>query len=427
MNFLRVMKVLPLACFNRADLPGRELVRLLSRPAGTLSSIPNGGEGRGEEVLGCRNGGNGSSTPVAQWAATILLTALVLPASAAGLPDLQKPPITLPANAPKLTPLLGAGAGAIITPAQWAKGRAEFQRAWTRFLGEFPREKAPLAPEFLKQEELPRFTRQLVTYQIEDGVRTDAMLLTPRGAGGKLPAIVLFHPTYSNHYARAVGLEGDDPERHQAVQLVERGYMVLAPRCFIWAELPAGYQRKGESLYVANVRRMQERHPQWKGMTRMTWDGIRALDFLETLPNVDTNRFGLFGHSLGAKEVVYVAAFDPRPRCVVSSEGGIGLRLSNWQDVWYLGPEIRAPDFAREHHELLALIAPRPFLLLAGGPGGGAADGDASWPFLEAARPVYRLLGAPENLGWLHHGLGHRYGAQARDAAEAFLDHKLKR
>lgn len=366
------------------------------------------------------------SSRIGQAIIALLPVVMVLNTTAADLPDLLKPPTTLPTNAPPLAPLLGAGAGAVTTPAQWAGRRVEIERAWTQFLGGFPREKAPLAPEFLKQEELPTFTRQLVTYQIEDGVRTDAMLLTPRGASGKLPAIVLFHPTYSNHYARAVGLEGDDPERHQAVQLVERGYVVLAPRCFIWAELPPGYQRKGESLYVANVRRMQERHPQWKGMTRMTWDGIRALDFLETLPNVDTNRVGLFGHSLGAKEVVYVAAFDPRPRCVVSSEGGIGLRLSNWQDVWYLGPEIRAPGFAREHHELLALIAPRPFLLLAGGPGGGAADGDASWPFLEAARPVYRLLGAPDNVGWLHHGLGHRYGAQARDVTEVFLDRHLK-
>jgi len=349
--------------------------------------------------------------------------------SPAQVRDLQKPSAQLPASAPALKPLLPAPIqGITITTADWVERHTRLKREWTQFLGEFPKTKAPLAPEFLAKEELPTFTRQKVTYQIEEGVRIDAMLLVPKNVTGKLPGLVLFHPTYSNHYARAVGLEGnDEPERHQAVQLVERGYVVLAPRCFIWSELPPGYQKKGESLYVANVRRMQERHPTWKGMTRMTWDGFRALDFIATLPNVDTNRLGVFGHSLGAKEVLYVAAFDPRVKCTVSSEGGIGTRMSNWQDVWYLGPEIKQPGFAREHHELLALIAPRPFLLLAGGGAKGGADGDASWAFIEAALPVYRLLGAPQNLGWFNHGLGHRYGGEARPVAEGFFDAHLKR
>jgi hypothetical protein len=40
---------------------------------------------------------------------------------------------------------------------------------------------------------------------------------------------------------------------------------------------------------------------------------------------------------------------------------------------------------------------------------------------------VYRLLGAPENLGWWRHGLGHFYGGEARAVAEAFLDRHLRR
>jgi hypothetical protein len=52
-----------------------------------------------------------------------------------------------------------------------------------------------------------------------------------------------------------------------------------------------------------------------------------------------------------------------------------------------------------DDHQLLALIAPRPFLVLAGESGPGAADGDRSWPFLEAARPVYELYDRPARLG----------------------------
>ncbi len=352
----------------------------------------------------------------------LICLALAAPRAEA-LPDLQRPPTPPLTNAATLAPLLEGADGRRITQrADWAKRREELRRLWTDVLGPFPQAKAPLNPEFLEREELPGFSRQRVAYQIEEGVRMDAMLLIPANPPAKLPGLVLFHPTYSNHFARAVGIEGAEPERAQAVQLVQRGYLVLAPRCFIYSELPDGWRQPGEVIYAANTRYLRQRHPDWRGLTRMTWDGIRALDFLERLPGVDSRRLGVFGHSLGAKEALYVAAFDERVRCAVFSEGGIGLRFSNWQDVWYLGPDIDRPGFAREHHELLGMIAPRPFLLLAG----GSADGDASWAFIQAALPVYELLGAPRHLGWLHHHLGHRYGGIAREAAEEFLDGCLK-
>lgn len=357
----------------------------------------------------------------------LLITASTSLAATGPLPDLQKPPLTPHPQARRLPPLLSSSTDSPRARADWTRQAAALRDKWTALLGEFPKEKVPLQTEFLAREELPNFTRQTITYQIEENVRTDAVLLVPKGAKGKLPTIVLFHPTYAGHYKRVVGLEGEEePERQQAVQLVEQGYIVVVPRCFLWSDLPEGFLQPGENSYAARVRQMRERHPSWKGITRMTWDGIRALDLAETLPLVDPNRIGIFGHSLGAKEVLYVAAFDGRPQCVVSSEGGIGLQQSNWEAVWYLGPGIRDPEFARENHELLALIAPRPVLILAGGEGKGAADTDASWALIEAALPVYRLLGAPLNIGWFNHGLGHRYGAEARTVAESFLENRLK-
>jgi len=158
-------------------------------------------------------------------------------------------------------------------------------------------------------------------------------------------------------------------------------------------------------------------------MTRMVWDAIRSVDFLESLPNVDRNHIGCLGHSLGGKEVLYAMAFDGRYRAGVSSEGGIGLRFSNWDAEWYLGDRINAPDFRREHHEVLALIAPRPFLLLAG----NSADGEKSVEFIEAVCPVYDLFRAGERLRIFNHGLGHNYPPAARKEAEEFLDRYLKR
>ncbi len=315
----------------------------------------------------------------------------------------------------QLPPLLVDGAGkAITSPVAWMQRRATLRSEWQAFLGEFPKGKSPLKAEVLATETLPEFTRQLVKYQVEDGVFTDAYVLTPRNVTGKLPGVVVFHQTVKSQAQQAAGVDASVPELMHGVQLVKRGYVVICPRCFIFAD-GAGY--------ADWVKRMQERHPTWTGMARMTWDGIRATDYLESLPQVDRERIGCLGHSLGAKEVLYAAAFDERFKVAVFSEGGIGLAFSNWDAPWYLGPRIRQPGFAREHHELVALIAPRAFLLLAG----NSADNDKSAAFTEAARPVYELLGAKDNVRLLNHRQGHHYPAEAQAAAEELLDRHLKR
>jgi pimeloyl-ACP methyl ester carboxylesterase len=151
------------------------------------------------------------------------------------------------------------------------------------------------------------------------------------------------------------------------------------------------------------MRRLRARHPQAYGMARMLHDGQVALDVLAAQRDVDDARLACIGHSLGAKEALYLAAFDSRVRATVSSEGGIGTAFSNWDAEWYLGDSVEQLPPGSDHHEVLALVAPRPFLLV----GGDSADGAASWPYVSAAMGVYRLYGAPAPLGFLNHHAGH--------------------
>src|SRR6266850_2058484 len=330
--------------------------------------------------------------------------------------DLQARPRSLPGDTLPLSRLLEdpgsrdrEEAGAKRDLRNWVKRRADLKAQWEKILGEFPKIKVPLRTEVQAAEKRAGFSRSLIKYQIEDGVFTDGYLLTPDSSTGRVAAVVVFHPTTPLHAQGVAGVdETYDPEKQQGMQLVKRGFVVWCPRNYI----------NGPGLdWAANARRVVEAHPGWTGMTRMVWDAMRAVDFLETLPNVDGKRIGCLGHSLGAKVVLYALAFDERYKVGVASEGGIGLRFSNWDAPWYLGSRIREPDFALEHHQLLAMIAPRAFLLLAG----DSADGDKSWPFIEAALPVYRLYGESQNLGWFNHHQGHRYPPEARTVAEEFL------
>jgi len=147
------------------------------------------------------------------------------------------------------------------------------------------------------------------------------------------------------------------------------------------------------------------------------------VDFPESPPFVDAQRIGCIGHSLGDKEVLFAMAFEPRYRAGVFNEGGIGLQMSNWTDPWYLTEKMKPfiPDL--ENHQVLALIAPRPFLLL----GGDSADGHASVPFVEAARPVYQLLGAGDRLQFVNHKGKHTFPDRARERAYRWLDRWLER
>ena len=344
----------------------------------------------------------------------ILLLIVLCVASPSRGAELLLPPAEGTNVFPKLAPLLlPAGEHAIADAAEWRVRREELRRRWMALVGEFPPERAPLQTEILATEELADFTRQHVRYQIEAGVFTDAYVLTPKPARTNRAAVVVFHQTVKTHIRQAAGLDESVPELNHGPQLARRGYVVVCPRCFIFDD-GAGF--------AGNVTRVQTRHPRWTGMARMAFDGVRAVDFLASLPAVDVRRIGALGHSLGAKEALFAAALDERIQVAVFSEGGIGLKFSNWEAPWYLGAEIRKEGFALENQQLLALIAPRGFLLLAG----ESADGDRSWAFIDAARPVYRLLGAEKNLGWLNHRAGHRYPPAARVPAEEFLDGFLR-
>ena len=150
----------------------------------------------------------------------------------------------------------------------------------------------------------------------------------------------------------------------------------------------------------------------------MLFDAQVALDVLASLPEVDPKRLGALGHSLGAKQVLYLAALDERVQVAASSEGGVGTRFSNWHAPWYLGEEIRRDRFSHEHHELLALVAPRAFLLV----GGDSADGDRSWPFIEAVLPVYRLYSGTPKIGLFNHRKGHRVPREAGERIDEWFD-----
>ena len=327
------------------------------------------------------------------------------------LQEIQTPPARLPADAPKLGDLLTDASGKKIDSLEgWKSRRDELRKWWLGFLGPMPAERNAAPKLKVLEEDRPEgVIRQLVQYEVEPGILTQAYLLKPAKQEGKATGVAAFHSTVNESIRQPAGVEGV-PEKAFGLRFARQGRVVFCPRNYLWPD-------NTHIVAQAEAEKFQKRMPKSKGMAKMLYDALVAVDILASLPEVDASRIGAVGHSLGAKETLYLAAFDERVKVTVSSEGGIGTKFSNWDALWYLGESIKKPDFTHEHHELLALAAPRPFLLI----GGESADGDRGWPFIEQALRVYQLYGNPPRVGQYNHRKEHAVPPESEQRIEEWF------
>jgi len=127
------------------------------------------------------------------------------------------------------------------------------------------------------------------------------------------------------------------------------------------------------------------------------WDGMRAIDYLQTRPEVDAKKIGCAGHSGGGTLTKFIAAIDERVQCAAINEGGTANRwpvdfplyipMGTGDTEQHLFP---AEIYGIDHVDLHAAVAPRPLLVTIE---------DYSPPFnraAEAIRARYKLLGVAE-------------------------------
>ena len=187
-------------------------------------------------------------------------------------------------------------------------------------------------------------------------------------------------------------------------------------------------------------------------MAKMVHDAQRESEYLRSLKQVDARRIGFMGFSLSAKAALYIAAFAPEFKATVAVDPHIAVNGgTNWFAPWYLdwlrrfpdiptaqhtvlsllNPDPNRPGFEHDHHEILALAAPRALLIIGGRgdseDGGGDSDDRQSWGYYNRAKEVYRLLGAPERLRFVLTRDGHHPNGPAIDPEwRAFLDRYLR-
>jgi len=201
-------------------------------------------------------------------------------------------------------------------PAAWADRRAGIWAAFSDLLGEGPADYPPLDLQWHGEERRDGLTLRKLSFVGEPQDRIPAWLVVPDNLPAPAPAVLCLHGTTADAKDACVG-RGARPggSNGLAIHLARRGFVTLAPDHF-----NAGERLKpGEEPYDSGP--LYARHPGWSDVGKAIFDHRRCLDLLQALPEVDGDRLGCIGHSLGGYGTVFLAAVDERLKAGVSSCG----------------------------------------------------------------------------------------------------------
>ena len=322
-------------------------------------------------------------------------------------------------------PLLG-----IDDPETWKDRRAELQGQLREMLGLEPLpERTPMAVEVREVVDRPDFVVEAILYQSSPGLYVTGNLYRPKVVTEPLPAIL--------YVCGHAGVERDGiiygckaHYQHHAAWYAANGYVCFVVDTLQLGEVPGlhhGTYREGRWWW------------QSRGYTPAgveVWNGMRAIDYLTSRPEVDPDRIGVTGRSGGGAISWYLGALDDRLAAVIPVAGITDLR----NHVLAGAPEGPHPDGVIEGHcdcmyfvntyrwdfdTLAALVAPKPLLI-------ENTDADPIFP-IDGVRRIYDRLetvydwyDAEDRLGLVVGGGGHVDSEEIRYPSFAFMNTWLK-
>ncbi|NIA15012.1 MAG: hypothetical protein GWP08_13145 [Nitrospiraceae bacterium] len=244
------------------------------------------------------------------------------------------------------------------------------------------------------------YTVEKVRFEARPGFYVTGNLYRPVG-DGPFPGIVSPH----GHWARGRiedGERGSVPGR--CITLARMGAVVFSYDMVGYndsLQFEHNWGDKREKLWGI--------HP----FATQLWSSIRAVDFVQGLPDVDPERIGCTGASGGGTQTFALMAVDDRikvaaPVNMISCSMQGGCLCEN-------APILR---LANSNMEIGAMMAPRPLLMVS-----ATGDWTRETPHVEypAIRSIYRLYGVEDRVANVHVDAGHNYNKDSREAMYRFF------
>tara|TARA_B110000305_G_C19445883_1_gene644782 strand:+ start:384 stop:1451 length:1068 start_codon:yes stop_codon:yes gene_type:complete len=305
----------------------------------------------------------------------------------------------------------------------WERRRQAIIAGFEEAAGKLPSRETLPAFDMEVHEEVveSKLVKQRISFAAEAGDRITALLYFPKDDSqkGRRAGIVALHPTHKIGKDVVDGLS-QRPNRGYGRELAELGFVVVAP----------DYPSFGEqSDYDFGADRYES------GAMKAIWNHMRCVDLLVSLPEVDGERIGAIGHSLGGHNAIFLGVFDQRVKAVVSSCGWTPFRdykegdITGWtsdryfpslRDRYQLDPDLVPFDF----YGLIASLAPRAFF--SNSP---LFDSNFDYRGVEKAAPVarriYELYDAADNLRIAYPNAEHDFPQAVREESFEFLKSHL--
>ena len=314
----------------------------------------------------------------------------------------------------------------------WDAKREEIRSELWKLLGDLPpRPKVPTV-ETLSREDRGEYVLERFQFDNGAGSLVPGYLLLPKNAPAKSPAILYCH-WHAGEWD--LGKEELFQAKHTpeapGPAFAQRGFVVLAIDATGFGERngkgPGGpSERNGPAEETAAKFNLWAGRTSWGMMLR---DDLMALDYLASRPEVDADRMGVTGMSMGATRTWWLMALDERLKtgvaiaCMTRYQNLILSGGIHEHGIYYFVPGM-LKHFDTE--AVIALVAPRPVLFQTGDQDGGSpADGIRA--IGDAVRPVYRLYGGDSAFqSLIYPGLGHVYSREMWERTLAWMDDHLK-
>ncbi len=358
------------------------------------------------------------------------------------------------------------------TPPTYSYARPEFQDlpAWKRVargrlleLLHYRPEACEPAPEVQERVDAGDHWRERVSFRTTPDLRIPAYVLVPKGGPAKKPGIVALHD-HGGFYLwgkeKLIELPGEHPVltdfrgryyggRATATELVRRGYVVVVADMFYWGERrmlldddPGDWRERPRDITPERIAAFNQRAGQneqlvgrtlysagitWSGI--MFWDDVRTVDYLVSRPDVDPQRIGCVGLSVGGLRSCHLAALDDRIRAAVVVGWMCSFRHQLRRHIRNtIGFTKLVPGLYRDlDYPDVATLAMPNALLVINGSKDGLFDLDgvtASFRHLEAC---YRKAGVPEKVRTRLFDTPHEFNQEMQAEAWEWLDRWVPR
>ncbi len=316
----------------------------------------------------------------------------------------------------------------LTTKAAWDARRGELRNQFFDMMGLWPiPAKTDLKTTVTGIVEGDGFAVEKVVFQSRPGLYVTGNLYRPKAAG-KYPAI-LYVCGHGNVVENGVSYGSKVFYQYHPAWFAKHGYVCLILDTLELAEIPGdhhGTSRRGMWWW------------QSRGYTPAgveLWNGIRALDYLQSRADVDPEKLGLTGRSGGGATSWWIAAADDRVKAVVPVAGiadldaqlneGVAERYKKGVITGHCDCMFPVNTYRWDFAMIVALIAPRPLLL-------GNSDLDDIFPvpgyrrIAEKVRKVYALYGADEKFDLLETAGPHKDTPELRVGINRWMNRWLK-